>query len=50
MSVKRTKGETITATDGFNPSTTSMLNRYLEGKSQLIYPEPKVSRCRLTSG
>jgi len=41
MSVKRTKGETITATDGFNPSTTSMLNRYLEGKSQLIYPEPK---------
>ena len=25
---------------GFNYATTKLLNRYLEGKAQLIYPEP----------
>lgn len=36
----RTKGKSLTAKDGFNASTTNMINRYLEGKSQLIYPDP----------
>jgi glucose-6-phosphate isomerase len=41
MNAKRTKGETMTPADGFNPSTTALLNRYLAGKAALIYPEPK---------
>ncbi|CAI5958871.1 unnamed protein product, partial [Closterium sp. NIES-65] len=37
MNACRTKGQTI---EGFNYSTTMLLNRYLEGKTQLLYPEP----------
>eukprot|EP00227_Mantoniella_beaufortii_P020363 CAMPEP_0197580612 /NCGR_PEP_ID=MMETSP1326-20131121/4364_1 /TAXON_ID=1155430 /ORGANISM="Genus nov. species nov., Strain RCC2288" /LENGTH=611 /DNA_ID=CAMNT_0043144395 /DNA_START=127 /DNA_END=1962 /DNA_ORIENTATION=+ len=40
MNQKRTKGEKLTPMDGFNPSTTALLNRYLEGKAQLKYTEP----------
>jgi glucose-6-phosphate isomerase len=36
----RTTGRRLTSKDGFNASTTNMINRYLEGKSQLIYPDP----------
>jgi len=51
MNTKRTKGEIMSASDGFNPSTTSMLNRYLAGKAKLIYPEPKdVFPCDLIEG
>jgi glucose-6-phosphate isomerase len=41
MNEKRTKGEKMSEADGFNPSTTAMLNRYLEGKAQLKYAEPE---------
>ena len=41
MNEKRTKGEKVAEADGFNPSTTAMLNRYLEGKAQLEYAEPE---------
>ena len=41
MNQKRTKGEKMSDKDGFNPSTTAMLNRYLEGKAQLKYAEPE---------
>ena len=41
----------MSPSDGFNPSTTSMLNRYLAGKAKLIYPEPKdVFPCDLIEG
>jgi len=40
MNQKRTKGQKVTEADGFNPSTTSLLNRYLEGKAQLKYDAP----------
>ncbi len=44
----RTKTRRITASDGFNPSTRKMINRYLDGKHQLLYPEPKdVFPCEL---
>ena len=36
----RPTGRSLTSKDGFNASTTNMINRYLEGKSQLIYPDP----------
>ena len=41
MNEKRTKGEKVSEADGFNPSTTAMLNRYLEGKAQLKYADPE---------
>ena len=41
MNEKRTKGEMMSDSDGFNPSTTAMLNRYLEGKAQLKYDQPE---------
>ena len=41
MNEKRTKGDKMSDKDGFNPSTTAMLNRYLEGKAQLKYAEPE---------
>lgn len=48
MNQKRTKGEKMTESDGFNPSTTALLNRYLEGKAQLKYAEPEdVFPCEL---
>ena len=39
MSQKRTTGELERSSDGFNSSTTAMLNRYLKGKAQLKYAE-----------
>ena len=41
MNESRTSGRNINPQDGFNPSTERMLNRYLQGKTQLLYPEPK---------
>ncbi|KAG7670280.1 hypothetical protein Ndes2526B_g00020 [Nannochloris sp. 'desiccata'] len=41
MSEARTKMRRIQITDGYNPSTRKMINRYLDGKQQLLYPEPK---------
>jgi glucose-6-phosphate isomerase len=38
MNQKRTKGEKLTEADGFNPSTTSLINRYLEGKVGAAVP------------
>ncbi|GAQ90376.1 cytosolic phosphoglucose isomerase [Klebsormidium nitens] len=38
MNAARTEGKQIT---GFNYSTTYLLKKYLEGKTQLLYPEPK---------
>jgi glucose-6-phosphate isomerase len=35
------QGRKINPQDGFNPSTERMLNKYLQGKTQLLYPEPK---------
>lgn len=37
----RTKNQKVSPTDGFNASTTKMINRYLEGKTQVLYPEPR---------
>jgi len=39
MNTARTKNRVILPTDGFNYSTTRMINKYLEGKSSLLYPE-----------
>ena len=36
----RTAGRSVSASDGLNVSTTNLLNRYLDGKAKLIYPEP----------
>ena len=41
MSEMRTSGTQVTRSDGFNHSTEKMLNRYLQGKTQLLYPEPR---------
>lgn len=41
MNRARTENKKLASGDGFNPSTTKMINRYLEGKAQLLYPEPK---------
>ena len=41
MSDARTSGRKLEAQDGFNPSTVRLLNRYLEGKTQLLYPKPQ---------
>lgn len=37
----RTKSRKVSPSDGFNASTTRLLNRYLAGKHQLLYPEPR---------
>ena len=37
----RTKNRRITVNDGYVPSTKKMINRYLDGKAQLLYPEPR---------
>jgi len=48
MNDARTNGRSIEAKDGFNASTTRLLNKYLDGKSQLVYPEPRdVFPCEL---
>lgn len=39
MNQARIKGRVILPTDGFNYSTARMINKYLEGKTQLLYPE-----------
>lgn len=36
----RTKRHDVSRNDGYNYSTTKMLNQYLQGKAQLNYPEP----------
>lgn len=36
----RTKHRKVSANDGFNHSTTRLMNKYLSGKAQLLYPEP----------
>ncbi len=41
MNESRTSGRKINPQDGMNPSTERLLNRYLQGKTQLLYPEPK---------
>jgi glucose-6-phosphate isomerase len=41
MNEMRSTGSQITPSDGFNPSTVKLLNRYLSGKTQLLYPEPR---------
>ncbi|BDA44166.1 Glucose-6-phosphate isomerase, cytosolic 1 [Coccomyxa sp. Obi] len=41
MHTCRTKNRNVSPTDGFNHSTTKLLNRYLEGKARLLYPEPE---------
>jgi glucose-6-phosphate isomerase len=41
MNEMRSTGTQIAPSDGFNPSTVKLLNRYLSGKTQLLYPEPK---------
>ena len=37
----RNRHRFVNASDGFNYSTTRMINRYLQGKAQLLYPEPR---------
>ena len=37
----RNKHRFMNNSDGFNYSTTRLLNKYLAGKTQLLYPEPR---------
>jgi glucose-6-phosphate isomerase len=37
----RTESRRITPADAFNPSTRKLINRYLDGKEQRLYPEPR---------
>jgi glucose-6-phosphate isomerase len=37
----RSKHRFVNDSDGFNYSTTRMINKYLAGKAVLLYPEPK---------
>ena len=37
----RTQKRMVKPADGFNSSTTKLMNRYLAGKTQLEYPEPQ---------
>lgn len=39
MNTTRTRSRKVLPTDGFNYSTTRMMNKYLEGKTNLLYPE-----------
>lgn len=39
MHTSRTKNRHVLTSDGFNYSTTRMMNKYLEGKTQMLYPE-----------
>jgi hypothetical protein len=41
ISTTRTKGRRVNVNDGFVPSTRKIINRYLDGKNQRLYPEPK---------
>ncbi|GIL43028.1 hypothetical protein Vafri_837 [Volvox africanus] len=39
MNAVRTRDRKVLPQDGFNYSTTRMMNKYLEGKTQILYPE-----------
>ncbi|KAJ9509876.1 hypothetical protein QJQ45_011515 [Haematococcus lacustris] len=39
MHTSRTRNRMVFSTDGFNYSTTRMINKYLEGKTQMMYAE-----------
>lgn len=41
ISEARNRKRNIDVTDNYNPSTRKMINRYLGGKQQLLYPEPR---------
>jgi glucose-6-phosphate isomerase len=41
MAEARTRNRLFDVTDGYCPSTRKMINRYLAGKAQLLYPEPR---------
>jgi len=41
MSAARNKQRLVEPSDGFNTSTQRMINKYLEGKTQLNYPRPR---------
>ncbi len=41
MNQTRNKNRRVLPSDGFNSSTTRMMNKYLEGKTTLLYPEPR---------
>jgi glucose-6-phosphate isomerase len=41
MNASRTKNRGVVPSDGLNNSTTRLMNKYLEGKTQLLYPEPR---------
>jgi glucose-6-phosphate isomerase len=41
MNAARTRMRSIDVTDGYNPSTRKLINHYLAGKQQLLYPEPR---------
>ncbi|GMH41089.1 hypothetical protein BSKO_08999 [Bryopsis sp. KO-2023] len=41
MNVTRTQDRKVRTDDGFNYSTTRLINKYLAGKNRLVYPEPK---------
>ncbi|CAL5218666.1 g372 [Coccomyxa viridis] len=41
MNMCRTQDRKVGPSDGFNHSTTKLLNRYLDGKARLLYPEPE---------
>ena len=40
MNTCRTKQRKVVPSDGFNHSTQRLMNKYLAGKAQLLYPEP----------
>lgn len=46
MNSCRTKHHDVSRSDGYNYSTTRMLNRYLEGKAQLLYPRESRAAVR----
>ena len=41
INMTRTTRRFVNNSDGFNYSTTRLLNKYLAGKTQLLYPEPR---------
>lgn len=41
MAEARTRMRKVEITDGYNPSTRKLINKYLDGKAQLLYPEPR---------
>ncbi len=46
MNTSRTRNRIILPSDGFNYSTTRMINKYLEGKTQMLYPEGELGTCK----